>query len=264
MAAVRRSTHLDMVIVAAGLAALIAAAIGFWAATHVWQGQSWQLEIDGSVLGNTESCNSCDDDTSTYFAMAAHWLDRGEGGTWGIFGGLAHAQHQNSSDASGNFFGGVEYAHFSGANTTLFGQLGGTIAVMGDTSDGWQEGIFGRLGGRYFMSETSKIEVDGMVGWGRFDSDDHEGITANWGVEFENQFSGPFSGFIAYRGYFVEDSTTYVWDNRDDHEVVSHAIMVGFRVAVNSENLLQRERTGAGTFDIPDFHRAMAWPDTLN
>lgn len=227
-------------------------------------GQSWQLELAGSVLGDTDKeCDGCSAEYqgSTYFALAGHWLGRGETGTWGAFGGFAHVSHQDSDSTSGNLFGGLEYAHFSG-NSTLFGQVGGTVAVSGETTDTWEQGIFARLGWRYFMSPTSKFEVDGMVGWGEFDSSD-DGVTAAWGAEFENQFSGPFSGFVAYRGHYVEDS-----DNNpccsEDQEVVSHSIMVGFRIAVNSEDLLQRDRTGAGTFDIPDLHRALAWPNDLN
>jgi len=90
------------------------------------------------------------------------------------------------------------------------------------------------------------------------------GVTAAWGVEFEHQFAAPFSGFIAYRGHYVEDSR-----NKDDcceyndNEIVSHALLVGFRVDLNTESLLQRDRTGAGTFNLPDLHRAYAWPDEL-
>jgi len=156
-------------------------------------------------------------------------------------------------------FGGVEYAHFSG-NSTLFGQAGGTIAVAGEESDTWDPGVFGRLGWRYFMSPTSKFEVDGMVGWGRFD-DSSDGVTAAWGAEFENQFAAPFSGYIAYRGHYVEDSTSC--SDCSDNELTSHAIVVGFRIDVNSDSLLQRDRAGAGTFNIPDLHRALAFPDEL-
>lgn len=225
-------------------------------------GQSWQLEIDGSVLGHLGTSTD-DDDYSNYLALGGHWLGRGETGTWGIFGSMAFVGHQDSADHSTHFFGGLEYAHFMG-DSTLFGQLGGTVGVAGDTSDSWEQGIFGRLGWRYFWSESTKIEIDGMVGWGHFDSENHDGVTANWGAEFEHQFAKPFSGFVAYKGYYVEDSTSFVWDSRDDSQAVSHAFLVGFRIDVNSDTLMQRERSGAGTFDLPDLQRAYAWPDGLN
>ena len=219
-------------------------------------GQSWQLEMAGSVLGDTDECSDCEG--SNYLALAGHMLGRGETGTWGVFAGFAHVGHQDSADTSGNFFGGVEYAHFSG-NSTLFGQAGGTVAIVGETTDTWEQGVFGRLGWRYFMTPTSKFEVDGMVGWGQFD-DSSDGVTAAWGAEFENQFADPFSGYIAYRGHYVEDSTSC---NSCDNEAVSHAIVVGFRIDLNSESLLQRDRSGAGTFNMPDLHRALAWPGAL-
>ena len=222
-------------------------------------GQAWQLEMAGSVLGSMDS-TSGGEETSNYLALAAHMLGRGETGTWGVFGGFTHTGHQDSDESSGHLFGGVEYAHFSG-NSTLFGQAGGIFAITGEESSTWQQGAFGRLGWRYFMSPTSKIEVDGMVGWGEFD-DSSDGVTAAWGAEFENQFAAPFSGYIAYRGHFVEDSTS--GSGGSDNEIVSHAIVVGFRIDVNSGTLLERDRTGAGTFDIPDFHRALAWPNELD
>jgi hypothetical protein len=38
---------------------------------------------------------------------------------------------------------------------------------------------------------------------------------------------------------------------------------MGFRIDVNSDTSPQRDINGAGTFDLPDFHRALAWPDAL-
>ena len=223
-------------------------------------GQSWQLELVAGALGDADSCSDCDEAGSNYLALAGHMLGRGETGTWGVFGGFAHVGHQDTQDTSGSFFGGVEYAHFMG-NSTLFGQLGGTFAIVGETSDTWERGGFGRLGWRYFWTDHSKLEIDGMVGFGVFDANSTTGVTAGWGAEFEHQFSAPFSGFIAYSGHYVEHSSNN--SCCEDYKIVSHALLLGFRVDVNSESLFQRDRSGAGTFNIPDLHRAYAWPDEL-
>jgi hypothetical protein len=45
--------------------------------------------------------------------------------------------------------------------------------------------------------------------------------------------------------------------------VTDHVFRLGFRIDVNSDTLRQHDVDGAGTFDLPDFHRALAWPDEL-
>lgn len=236
-------------------------------------GRSWQLEINTQVLGATDTESGDASEFSAYGAFGGHWLNRSDNNTWGIFTGVAAAQHQDSASDTVNWFGGVEYASFHG-NSTWFGQFGGTMAIAGDVSDGWEYGLFGRAGYRHFFADNTKLEVDGMLGWGMFDGglsastcslssfDCGEGLIGAWGVELEHQFSAPFSGFIAYRGDYVQDSDHFRFG--DDNEIVSHAIVAGFRVDVNTMSLIERDRVGAGTFDLPDFHRAMAWPDDLD
>ena len=215
-------------------------------------GRSWQAEMVGSVIGELESTY----EGSNYFALAGHWLNRGADGTMGVFGGVSGNGHQDDAESSYHAFGGIEYAMFNG-NTTLFGQVGGIAAIGGEATDTWESGVFGRGGWRYFFTENSKVEVDAMIGWGYFNSSE-DSLTAAWGAEYEHQFSSPFSAFAAYRGHFVQEG-----DGGPSDEVVSHAFMVGLRIDLNSATLLDRDRTGAGTFNIPDFHRAVSWPDDL-
>lgn len=219
-------------------------------------GEAWQAEIVGSALGTTS-----DDDSesagSNYLALAGHWMSRGEMSTIGVFGGFSTVGHQDTQDGSQHVFGGLEYASFQG-NSTWFGQVGGITCAGGDCTSTWESGVFGRGGYRYFFSEMSKVEIDGMIGWGYFNSSDHDTITAAWGVEYEHQFSLPFAAFVAYKGHYVEEGTC---GSCTDSGLASHGFLVGFRIDVNSGSLLARDRTGAGTFDIPDFHRAVAWPD---
>ena len=216
-----------------------------------FSGQSWQLEITGAHISDTDGDG---DEGSEWFAGAGHWLNRSPERTWGLFAGASSTGFQDSNDHAVHVFGGLEGAWFAGQNT-FYGQLGGVWAAYGSTTDTWEAGPFGRLGMRHFFTEYSKLEADVMAGYGEFDSNDN-GWTAAWGVEYERQMmSNPFSLFGAYRGHYVEDS--------DNNDMVDHVFTLGVRVDVGTDNLLERDRYGAGTFNIPDFQRAFSFPDDL-
>jgi hypothetical protein len=218
-------------------------------------GRNWQFDINAATIGETDDNDS--DEYSQYIALGGHWLNRGPDRTWGIFGGFTATGFQETGDSAYHFFAGVEYAKFSG-QSTFFGQLGGIVAIAGETTNTWESGPFGRIGWRYFPTEMSKIELDVMAGYGKFDSRDSDWTWA-WGAEYESQISGgPFAWFVGYRGHYVSDSPS-----GSDDSATDHVFRLGFRIDVNSDTLRQRDVNGAGTFDLPDFHRALAWPDEL-
>jgi hypothetical protein len=224
-------------------------------------GRNWQFDINAATIGETDTADS--DEYSQYIALGGHWLNRGPDRTWGIFGGVTATGHQEADDSSYHLFAGVEYAKFYG-QSTWFGQVGGIFAIAGEDSSTWESGPFGRIGWRYFPTEMSKIELDVMAGYGKFNyCSDCSGSKSNqwtwaWGAEYESQISGgPFAWFAGYRGQYFKRST------RNKNSANDHVFRIGFRVDVNSDTLRQRDVNGAGTFDLPDFHRALAWPDEL-
>ncbi|WP_337660056.1 hypothetical protein [Anderseniella sp. Alg231-50] len=221
-------------------------------------GESWLFEIAGAGHTTTDDNSSSGHGGGAHFSGAGHWLSRSQDNTWGLFGALAHTEFADSDDYAQHVFGGLEFAGF-GAQSTWFAQAGGVVCVNGACSDTWEAGGFGRVGFRYFPTDDQKFEIDFMGGFGNFDDDNDVGFTAAWGAEYEQQLSGPFSWFVAYRGHFVEDST----DGTTTPDAVSHAGLVGFRVDVGAGSLRQRDVEGAGTFNMPDLFRAFAWPDEL-
>lgn len=215
-------------------------------------GQAWQLEITGGHISDTDG--SGDKEGSEWFAGAGHWLNRADHRTWGLFAGASSTGFQDSNDHAVHLFGGLEGAWFTQSNT-FFGQVGGVYAAYGETTDTWESGGFGRVGMRHFFTEYSKLEADVMAGFGEFDAND-TGWTGAWGVEYERKMmNNPFSFFGAYRGHYVEDS--------DNNDMTDHVFTIGLRVDVGTDNLLERDRYGAGTFNIPDFQRAFSFPEDL-
>jgi hypothetical protein len=215
--------------------------------------EHWQFELDAAA--HTPSSDESSDH-SEYLAFGAHYLMRSPEHTWGVFGAGAVGTHVSSQENSYHVLGGVEYARFMGMNT-LFVQLGGIAAVAGDVTSTWQSGGFLRGGWRHFFSPNAKFSVEAMVGIGGFSATEI-GHTVAWAAEYERQIAGgPFSWFAAYRGHYVEDSDSAGADG------TNHSILLGFRADVGRDNLLDRDRTGAGTFDLPDLHRAISWIDNI-
>ena len=216
-------------------------------------GQVWQLEIDASAH------TSSDDDDSTegsqYAAFGGHYLSRSDTSTWGIFGALTAASIV-TTDQTYHIFGGVEYAHFL-ANQTYFVQAGGITNIAGETSSTWAHGGFVRGGLRHFFSADAMLTAEGTVGFGPF-SGSASGVYGAWGLEYERQIAGgPFSYQAFYRGSYVEDSDS------SSSDLVDHVFGLGITVTINNGTLLERDRSGAGTFNLPDFHRAISWPDEV-
>ncbi len=224
-------------------------------------GETWQLEIAGTGHSAVDDDNEGNNGGS-YFAGAGHWLSRSQESTWGVFGGLSHTAFADTDEFAHHVFGGLEFASF-GAQSTWFVQGGGIVCAHGECSDTWDAGGFGRVGFRYFPTDHQKFEVDFLAGFGgKFDdggSGDDSGFTAAWGVEYEHQLTGPFSWYVAYRGHYVEDND----DTGGDDDALSSTALVGFRMDVGTDSLRQRDVEGAGTFNIPDLFRALAWPDEL-
>ncbi len=214
-------------------------------------GDMWQLEIDASAHTSTDDDSSSEG--SQYVAFGAHYLNRGDVSTWGLFGAASAASIVSSDENTYHLFGGAEYAYFR-ANQTYFVQGGGIFSIGGDTQSTWQHGGFVRGGLRHFFSEDAMLTAEGTIGFGPFSSSE-TGVYGAWGLEYERQISGgPFSWQAFYRGAYVEDSGSSTANTLD------HVFGLGVTVTVNRDSLLERDRTGASTFDLPQFHKAVSWP----
>ena len=225
--------------------------------------ENYIIELLAAQIQDTSSASGTSE-ASQHFALAGHWLHRRPDQTIGLFAGMSGTGAQDSSKSWAHLFGGVEAALFRG-DKTYFGQTGFISSIHGEETDTWNGGFI-RGGARFFHTNQSKVEVDLLIGFGTFDHSSDDGYTAAWGLEYERQLGigSPYSFFTAYRGHYVEDSGGC--EESCDESATDHGFIFGFRIHTTGStapSLRERDRTGATTFNAPDTHRAIAWPEDL-
>jgi hypothetical protein len=190
-------------------------------------------------------------DESIYEAgnhYGAHLLMR-DGGNYqlGIFGGLNNSQIDNGETWSGYMYGGEVQAYAD--NVTLWVQGGLAYQEENDAVSENMDAAFGRLGLRYFMTESSALSMEARYISGTQEDDGIEMDlkTWSWKVGLEHMVSNdtvPMSVFVRYEGSnTAEDSV----EDYDLYETTSHAVMFGVNVKLGTKDLLEQDRKGANT-----------------
>lgn len=183
-----------------------------------------QFEVQGRG-GFTYDGGGDDDDTNlAYVASALHAYTRNDSFAFGGYGSIYGGGQVDENDSTYYAGGALEAATFFG-NNTLFAQGGGGWLL--NDGEGAESHYFGRLGLRHFFTDYTKFEIDGLVGHVNGtsgDSEEPDGLYANWGAEFEHQFMNtPLSVFVGYRGYYTDEDDEF--DDRAD--MFEHVVKLG-------------------------------------
>ena len=234
----------------------------------------WALQLELMALGHesTESCSDCSDkdEMSAHLAGGLHLINRRDSWAWGGFGALTHTSHNEDEEDSQHAVLGLEAAAFVG-DGTIFGQVAGVWSIGNTTCDteGIDNGIIGRIGGRYFWNQNTKLE--GSIAGGRGEEtsssscgdepDDFEWFQV--AAELEHKFaSNPFSIFAAYGGDWVKSDekgpgccTAEVW---------VHSFRIGGRISVGAPTLREQELYGAETFKFGPWAAPFMYYDELD
>jgi hypothetical protein len=145
-------------------------------------------------------------------------------------------------DVSRNYAGAEGQVYLD--NLTLYGQVGlqqyeWNQSGSGISMNGW----FGSLEARYFL--TPDLRIEAHVGVSSYDLDFIETITSttvNAGVGAEYKLESlPISLFATYDFY----STSYDYSGSSAPTFDEHRLMVGVKVAIGEDSLLERDRSGA-------------------
>ena len=188
-------------------------------------GLQFELQGRGGFSYDEDEGDDDDDDDNNlaYVATAVHGFTRGDSYALGAYGSIYGGGQVENDDSTYYVGGAFEAATFLG-NNTLFGQIGGGTLL--NDGEGAENHYFGRAGWRYFYTDYTKLEIDGLIGGVTgtpgtisFPGGEPDGIYANWGVELEHQYMGtPLAAFIAYRGYYTdEDDPDESSDNMHEH-----------------------------------------------
>jgi len=133
-------------------------------AKAVWvrpESHSLQFEVQGRAGFPYDKAD--EDSELTYFATALHGFHHtGNDRAYGAYISLYGGPQVDESDSTMYLGGAIEGAHFKDAGT-LYMQAGGGH-VINANAEGAAAHAFGRLGWRHFVSETSKVEFDGLLG----------------------------------------------------------------------------------------------------
>lgn len=219
-------------------------------------GENLSIQTDVKYEYNTNATESpADIDVfgprfSYQFAVHASWRDPSRG-LFGAFGGMG------SNDTSTGLFGSFRQDHrFVGGeaqfyidNFTLYGQ-GGYVETA-NTFAGLEDGFFARGVVRYFLTNDSRIQLEGTyINMDYFSaaSGDMESFAVK--ARYDFVLAGmPVIGdtpiYLGYRGTF-RDNCRF-----DGSDVDDHTIMVGTSYSFSGDRLTV-DRQGA-TLDTPDF-----------
>jgi hypothetical protein len=212
-----------------------------------------QLDVRGSLFADNSSGDE-DDWTQSYLTGGLHVFTMTSGGLIGAFagGGFAGDTGDTTKDQT-YWFAGIE-GQMSLDNSILFGEIGYL-----DGDDEFDEGInqagFGRIGLRYFPDANWALMAAGSGAFGKQDNDDEPDSDALIGdIKLEAEYSfgtGSTSVFTSYEGTFVS------FDG-GDHSTDFHAVMLGFRLRLGSQDL-KSAYSGPGSLELPSVDRWFAY-----
>lgn len=230
-------------------------------------GENGALQFDVSSERAFDMVEAADDsiyESANHYG--AHLLMR-DGGSYqlGLFGGLNNSQVDNGEAWSGYMYGGEAQVYVD--NVTLWAQGGLAYQEENDADENF-DGAFGRVGLRYFMTESSAFTAEGRYISG---IQDDEGVEMDlkawsWKVGLEhmiNNDSVPMSVFVRYEGSHSGSDDVSV-ENYDYwlYETTAHAVKFGLSFKLGSKTLLEQDRKGANTdLDFSIIDRADAYYD---
>lgn len=202
------------------------------------------------LMGETYDSNSIDGALHGFYREQDRFLV----GSFFQFGGDTLSVDSFEADLSRRYAGAEGQVYLD--NVTLYGQIGwqqmeqdafGTSI----TADGW----FGTFEARYFL--TPDLRIDGHVGiatWEQTFPFDVTLTTVNLGIGAEYKLENlPVSLFASYDYY----TTSY--DQTPSPTVDRHRFLVGAKIAIGEDSLLDRDRSGASLkpveapFTVPTF-----------
>lgn len=233
---------------------------GAGAVVSVPLGQALSVQFDALGEANVLD-NDSDDDPSSMVSVGAH-LSYRDASTMlvGAFAGYGIGTVTDNDGHSKAAYLGLEGQYYFDP-ATLYGQVG---YVKGpgddDESEGFDDGgWFGRVVGRYFISDDIMLEGDvAYADTDQYVDGDDAGEIWAWGLKYKQRLGkSPVYGVIAYRGANY-DSTT------EGDVATEQVLMLGVSFAFGADSLKHNDRSGA-TLDLPHFlHRANMYSQTLD
>ena len=245
---------------------------------------SIQQDVEIEVTGNAYEDETGNNYIYSY-QMGTHLSFRDPGmGLIGAFGGwgsgTTDGNTANLDDADSlefRFVGGEAQIYLE--NLTLYVQGGYLDAERTNTNnfdDTFRDAVFVRGVGRWFMSETSRLEIEVSYADGDADTEPDSHTVVEWGVRYDTVLAGlPIIGdtpvFIGYRGARFENDDAPGNGGGggggeggfDSEDYLDHTIMVGTTWSFGGDNMKQFDRVGA-TLDLPNFGRWVASGENLD
>lgn len=235
-------------------------AIGGDARHHFEMAPGWGLQVELAAVVQSNA-DATDSDPASYHVIAGlHAINRTANGAWGLFAAGTHTQANDTGNENQHILGGIEAAWFSGMNQYNF-QVGGHTVVGGDSSDTWDQGIFGTASFRHFYTENSAVRASGALGGGGDFEGNQEAVWGQWIVDYEHQLAGTaLSLFTAYQGDLLKEIGDDDWGDN----MINHTIKLGLKGTFGGGGTIYSvAHSGAGTFSLPDLHMPFSFTDDL-
>ncbi|MEM9470306.1 MAG: hypothetical protein AAGA00_00010 [Pseudomonadota bacterium] len=245
---------------------------------------SIQQDVEIEVTGNAYEDETGNNYIYSY-QMGTHlsFLDPGMG-LIGAFGGWGagtadgnRAANDRPDSLQFRYVGGEAQMYVD--DFTFYVQAGYLDAERTNTQnrdDTFRDAVFVRGVGRWFMSETSRLELEFSYADGDADTEPDDHTVLEWGVRYDTVLAGlPIIGdtpvFVGYRGARFENDDAPGNPNGggggegglDSEDYLDHTIMVGTSWSFGGGNMKQFDRVGA-TLDLPNFGRWVASGENLD
>jgi hypothetical protein len=212
-----------------------------------------QLDVEAEATGAQDGSNV---QYKNHFLGAAHlfWRDPTHG-LIGAFGGIGRGNATLDGHVS-FWFAGLEGQLYRDM-FTLYGQAGffdSTGFGNAEDGDGFHDFWFVRGVGRYFMSDTTMLQVELSYGRGQQDTVNYTAEIWGWGAKVEHAlWSWPVTGFLAYEGSYYDNHGAGGPGN-DDGQFAEHVLLAGISVRLGHTGAKINDRYGT-SLDVPNIGR---------
>lgn len=232
-----------------------AAAFSGTAKGNFWlnPGMSLQLDLDADATSGIYSFGGSSGKGGKASGQGGgHLAFRNSEYALGMFAGLNSA---NILDYWGQSFNGTigfeAQKYFS--NVTLYAQAGFAGRITGRGYYEPESLGFGRIIGRYFLTENDKIQLGFGYAKGTPYLERNQSAPdltlMNWGASFEHRYTkSPLSVTASYEGNRYGSTFT----------ATDHTLKIGVRLYFDNGSLLSTDRNGA-TFEMPNWHKVLPW-----
>lgn len=245
---------------------------------------SIQQDVDLEITGNAYEDETGNNYIYSYqMGTHASFRDPGRGligafGGWG--GGTTDGNGGNNENADSlqyRFVGGEAQAYLE--DLTLYVQAGYLDAERTNNQnqdDTFRDAVFVRGVARWFMSGTSRLELEFSYADGDADTEPDSHTIVEWGVRYDTVLAGlPIIGdtpvFVKYRGARFENDDAPGNGGGggggeggfDSEDYLDHTVMVGTSWSFGGDSMKQFDRVGA-TLNLPNFGRWVASGENLD